>query len=85
MQTVYSIITKADIARKQRECKNTKYEKKKKENIEHLTLHDIPYLPGESRDVHGVGCKPHSKSHGRLHTKKPRNQLFQLLVDVQVP
>lgn len=33
----------------------TKKQKKKKE---------IPYLPGESRNVHGIGCKAHAKSHG---------------------
>lgn len=27
-------------------------------------VNEIPYLPGESRNVHGVGCEAHAKSHG---------------------
>ena len=46
---------------------------------------EIPYLPSESRNVHGVGCKAHSEHHGRLNPQEPGNQLLQLLMDVQGP
>lgn len=48
-------------------------------------VNEIPYLPSESRNVHGVGCEAHAKSHRWLNAQEPGNQLLQLLVDVQVP
>lgn len=52
---------------------------------EQKEVNEIPNLPGESRNVHGVGGEAHAKSHGWLNTQKPGNQLLHLLVDVQVP
>lgn len=59
-------------------CREQKKNKKTKE------VNEIPYLPSESRNVHGVCCEAHPKSHGWLNTKEPGNQLLHLLVDVQI-
>lgn len=45
---------------------------------------NTPYLSNKSRYIHGVGCETHAKDHGGLDAQKPRHQLLQVLVSVQV-
>lgn len=47
-------------------------------------VNKIPHLPCESRNVHGIGCEAHAKSHSWLNAQEPGNQRLQLPMDVQV-